>query len=399
MTLTTEVLAFCALLRAEHGIPLGHAEVQDAVRAVEAAGVTRVARFRCALRLVCCTKREEIPAFERAFTSFFLRSRRRGERSTTPSSERRENGSGLAFVRRIADGSAGPARSWETLRARYSPAPGRASVPSIPDAGLDDMLDAASRLIADARLGRSRRWRPQDRGERFDLRRTLRASLHTGGDPVSLRRLGHPLKNPRFVVLLDGSRSMSEHGASMLQFAYALAQRSRRTAVFIFSTDLRDLTKDLRPARAPRLADAGEAWGGGTRIGANLLAFVRGAGGRLLCDDTVTIIISDGLEGEDVERLRRAMREIHRRSAAVLWVNPDAGTPGYAPSSRGMRAALPYITTFTGATDARSLGRLMHRMHARPGPSPLSRQPPSTGGATPARSEVRYGTSPDGSSR
>jgi uncharacterized protein len=376
LTLTTEVLAFCALLRAEHGIPLGHTEAQDAIRAVEAAGVTRVARFRCALRLVCCTKREEIPAFERAFTSFFLRSRRHDERSSLPIGKRREDGSARVSDRRIADGAAAAAPaapSWETLVARYSPAPGRASPPSIPRAGLDDMLGAASRLIADARLGRSQRWRPQQRGQRFDLRRTLRASLHTGGDPVSLRRLGHPRKNPRFVVLVDGSRSMSEYGASMLQFAYALSARSRRTAVFIFSTDLRDVTRDLRAARAPQLANAGEAWGGGTRIGTNLLAFLRGAGGRLLCDDTVTIIISDGLEGEGVERLRHAMREIHRRSSAVLWVNPHAGTPGYAPASRGMRAALPYITAFTGATDARSLGGLMHRGHAPPGASSRSR--------------------------
>ena len=55
------------------------------------------------------------------------------------------------------------------------------------------------------------------------------------------------------------------------------------------------------------------------------------------------------------------MREIARRSAAIGWINPDASLSGYAPSARGMRAALPYITTFTSFENVEALAHLGRR--------------------------------------
>jgi uncharacterized protein with von Willebrand factor type A (vWA) domain len=381
-TLTRNVLRFCAALRAEHGFAVGHAEARDALRALEVTGVGDPQRARGALRLVFCGKRQEIAAFERAFDAYFLHVRGlrqrdyaprhtrgdearragvRSEKGAPPRDDSDDGGeAGVVRARRPVADASDSATSWAALLARYSPAAGRAAPPAIAAEGLTEMLEAASRVIAEARLGRSRRWRPQERGERFDLRRTLRRSLHTGGDPVSLRRLGHPPRNPRFVVLVDGSRSMSEHGALMLQFAYAMCRRSRRVSAHLFSTESRDVTRILRelpPGGA--LQGVGEAWGGGTRIGANLLAFARGAGRRLLSGDTVVIVASDGLDLGDVEPLVRAMREIRRRSAAIVWINPLASTPGYAPTARGMHAALPYVTSLAGARDAATLGRVM----------------------------------------
>ena len=215
----------------------------------------------------------------------------------------------------------------------------------IPHEGLDAAQTRANALVTRVRLGRSRRWKPQPRGVRFDVRRTLRASLHTGGDAMVLHRLGHPLRNPRFVVLLDGSRSMECYAGAMLLFALALCRRTRRADAFLFSTALRDVTRDLRDAARSgsyRLAGLGEAWGGGTRIGASLNAFVRRFGARLT-SQTFVIIFSDGLDVGDIPELDHAMREIARRSAAIAWVNPHAGEPGYVPSARGMQAALPYV--------------------------------------------------------
>ncbi|MGA7357129.1 MAG: VWA domain-containing protein, partial [Candidatus Cybelea sp.] len=213
-------------------------------------------------------------------------------------------------------------------------------------------------------LGRSLRWKPQPRGERFDLRRTLRASLRTGGDLLQPHTLGHPLRNPRFVLLLDGSRSMSEHAPRMLQFAYALCERTRRARAFLFSTELREITRalhDAARARSYRLDDLGEAWGGGTRIGASLSEFVREHGASL-SDQTFAIVISDGLDVGEIPRLARAMREIARRCAAVAWVNPHAGRPGYTPSARGMRAALPYLTSLTSFERMAALSKLGRRV-------------------------------------
>ncbi|MGB6645708.1 MAG: VWA domain-containing protein, partial [Candidatus Cybelea sp.] len=243
------------------------------------------------------------------------------------------------------------------------PSAAAANPPPIPTEGLDAALREAGRLIARLRLGRSLRWKSRPRGERFDLRRTLRASLRTGGDLLEPHTLGHPLRNPRFVVLLDGSRSMSEHAPRMLQFAYALCRRSRRADAFLFSTQLQEVTRKLRDALGGgscHLEGLGEAWGGGTRIGASLTEFLRKYAARL-SDQTFVIIVSDGLDVGDIPQLQRAMRELARRCAAVAWLNPDASLPGYAPSARGIAAALPYVTIFTSFDRMDALTKLGRR--------------------------------------
>jgi uncharacterized protein len=369
MTLTGNVQRFAQLLRERFGFRIGQAEVHDALRAIEVAGLRDPARFRAALRAVLCSGRDEIPPFERAFDAFFFGPRGVQQSNYLPRDTRPraadETGAPAEAERPrdvITDEEPDEAQSWEGRLARYSAAASQAPVPAIPDGGMAAMFVAVRRLLAAVRLGRSRRWRPLRNGPRFDLRRTLRASLHTGGDPVTVRRLGHPRRNPRFVVLIDGSRSMTGYGALALQFAYALCRRTARAEAYVFSTALRRITRELqRSARAHdrRLRGLGESWGGGTRIGANLARFVRRYEATLVSRDTVTIVVSDGFDTGETGQLVRALRRIRRRSAMVVWINPHAADPGYRPEARGMVAALPYIDRLVAAGDARAFGRLI----------------------------------------
>ena len=96
--------------------------------------------------------------------------------------------------------------------------------------------------------------RPGTRGRRFDLRRTLRAGLQTGGEALSPRWLRRPRRTPRFVVLVDGSRSMSAYARTTLTIAVALASATRRIEVFTFSTGLERVTT---PSVARRAGSAG----------------------------------------------------------------------------------------------------------------------------------------------
>jgi uncharacterized protein with von Willebrand factor type A (vWA) domain len=139
----------------------------------------------------------------------------------------------------------------------------------------------------------------------------------------------------------------------MLQFAYALCRRSQRANAFVFSTGLRQITGALREPGPPQrtLPDLGDAWGGGTRIGENLVSFLREYGSRLLSPETLVFIFSDGLDIGDLDRLDRAMRELRARSAGIVWLHPHAGTPNFAPSAGGMRTALRSITTLLPARD------------------------------------------------
>lgn len=384
---------FTMELRANYGFGAGHAATRDALRAADIVGITDPARLRSALRAIYCATPEEVAQFDRAFDAFFrnphgvvqpdLRSRntRPDKRVAPPDAEAaQQSGARPAqdetadeaddehAPRRLRDaGLNDAAMAWQTLRARYSRGAGRTPPPRIDPRGIDAQLAAATRLMAALRIARSRRRRVQRGGDRIDLRRTLRASVETAGEPIVLHRSARVRRAARFVVLIDGSRSMAEYAAPMLQFAYALCQRSRRANVFVFSTGLREITATLREKKLPgrTLPDLGDAWGGGTRIGENLQAFVREHGPRLLSPETLVFVFSDGLDVGDLDRLDRALRELRRRSAGIVWLNPHAGSPNFAPTAGGMRVALSYLTALRPARDEHDFADLAHTLARR----------------------------------
>lgn len=366
--LASSIVEFCARLRSDHGFALGPRETRDAMRTIETLGIRERARVAGGLRAVCCGRRDEIPVFDRAFNAFFssgplgelqpAHAPRRGHADRRRPPIRGDAGE-RATETELQPERESLAQAWHVMRARYSPAPGAAQAPAIPLDGLDRAIADANRLVARLHRGRSLRWKPHRCGVRFDLRRTLRASLRTGGEILAPRMLDRPLRNPRFALLLDGSRSMSEYAERMLQFAYALCRRTRRAHAYVFSTQLLDVTRRLRIAGrngSYRLEDLGEAWGGGTRIGESLHDFVRRHAARLN-DETYVVVISDGLDVGNTARLKRAMQNIARRCAGIAWLNPHAALHGYEPAAAGMQTALPYVSVFAPLDDVMAIAR------------------------------------------
>jgi len=381
--LPENLLAFCEILRVKHQFRLGPGEVVDALRALESVGVDTLERARSALRLVCCSRLEDVEAFNAAFNAFFFPAsagvaqtalppleppRRRPNDKRSEKGDQRSDeeappepgeqdvdpefiGSSVQHTPEDQDERAEP--SDKVLRGRFSFEHADSDAPRIAQDGLEPMFLAASQLISSLRLGRSRKWRTVAKGSRFDFRRTLRQSLSTGGDALYPRWKGHPRRNPRIVLLLDGSRSMLEAAGPALQFAFCLSQRSKRVDVFTFSTELRDVTPDLRKLGQGKstleLPPLKSAWGGGTRIGENLRIFVRDHAARVLTPDTLVIVSSDGLDVGETDVLAFALREIKRRSAGIVWLNPLAAHPAYQPTARGMKAALPFLSALTFA--------------------------------------------------
>jgi uncharacterized protein len=379
--------AFCRVLRRDHAFRIGPGELCDAARALELVDLSDQRVVRDGLRPILSGTFDDAAVFDRAFADFFFPGPAGMAQDRMPAT-RREPGSDadgpeamLEREHRSAPASAGADDASETsggaitafettesaadpvLVARSSYSPIEVDSPDAPEVAPVEPVwrDAARSLVRRLHLGLSRRWRPARRGRRFDLRRTLRASLQTGGEALTPRWLRRPTRAPRFVLLLDGSRSMTADAQPALQIAIAIASVTWRVEVFTFSTALERVTDDVRRAAAGerrRFADVSHAWGGGTSIGACLREFLRRFGERLVGRDTVVIIVSDGLDVGEPELLRDAMRELHRRSASVVWLNPLLETPGYEPTASGMRAARPYVTTFDSVRDAADLARL-----------------------------------------
>ncbi|WP_228281534.1 vWA domain-containing protein [Rubrobacter marinus] len=223
------------------------------------------------------------------------------------------------------------------------------------------------RLMADINLAgamkRSRRLEPSHRG-RPDARRTLRAAMRTGGEPIR-HRYRKARDRPRRVVLLcDVSGSMASYSRALLRFMHASVASGEPVEAFVMGTRLTRVTRELtnrNPDRALREASRTiEDWSGGTRLGDTVKEFVDVWGQRGMARGAVVVLLSDGWDRGDVEVLADAMRRIHRLAHKVIWVNPLKAAPGYQPLARGMAAALPYVDVFLSGHNFESLQELAY---------------------------------------
>ncbi len=206
------------------------------------------------------------------------------------------------------------------------------------------------RLAVATPLRSSRRYRPEARGSRFDLRQTLRRSLRTEGEPFRRAWKDRRVRRRPLVLILDVSGSMAAYSRPLIEFAHAAALAGDRVEVFCFGTRLTRITRALRardPSRA--LGAVGSAvvdWEGGTRIGESLKELLDRWAGRSALRRSVVVLCSDGLERGDPELLTRQMERLSRLAHRVVWVNPLAGSPRYEPLARGMAASMPFVDAF-----------------------------------------------------
>jgi uncharacterized protein with von Willebrand factor type A (vWA) domain len=209
---------------------------------------------------------------------------------------------------------------------------------------------------------RMRRTRPSSKGTTFDVRRTLRRSLRTRGEPFERSWRDRRVRGRALVLILDVSGSMSPYARALVQFGYAAMAAGRRVEVFCFGTRLTRVTRTLRakdPDRALREIGRTVAdWEGGTRIGESLKALLDGWGQRAALRGAVVVLCSDGLERGDPELLRSQMARLGRLAHKVVWVNPLKGSPRYEPLARGMAAALPSVDVFLSGHNLESLSEL-----------------------------------------
>jgi uncharacterized protein with von Willebrand factor type A (vWA) domain len=193
------------------------------------------------------------------------------------------------------------------------------------------------------RTRRAERWR---HGSSIDLRRTLRRSLRTGGDPIRLARRRRRVVRRRLVLLCDISGSMEPYARAYLQFLTVAAAAGAETEAFAFATRLTRLTRALHshhPERAiQRAAATAPDWSSGTRIGDALKSFNDGHGRRGMARGAVVVILSDGWERGDPALVAREMERLSRLAHRIVWVNPRVAAEGFAPRAGGMVAALPF---------------------------------------------------------
>jgi uncharacterized protein len=240
------------------------------------------------------------------------------------------------------------------------------------DALEPDELARLSVLMSRLRLmtpqRRTRRYKRRRRGERVDLRRTLRGSLRTAGDPIRLAHRRRRIVPRRLVLLCDISGSMEPYTRAYLQFLTSAAGAGVRAEAFVFATRLTRITRALssrNPERAmQRAAEAAPDWSSGTRIGDALKQFNDRHARRGMARGAVVVILSDGWERGDPAVVAREMQRLARLAHRIVWVNPRVAAREFAVRSGGMVAALPYCDALVSGHSFAALGEVIDAIGA-----------------------------------
>jgi uncharacterized protein with von Willebrand factor type A (vWA) domain len=353
-----------AILRAQ-GARVGLGELLNAHRALEAVDCTSREDARLALRAVLCSDRGDLPKFDLAFMAVYGSGRPIGQ---SPFDE-------LGGIEREALPHAGLATGGPppppSAGGELTPVPAAWSDVELlrhkDFATYTDAEMAVARMLI-AQLARrgptrlSRRTRPsRRRGHTPDLRRVVRASLRTAGEPID-RHWRAPSRRPRPVVLVcDVSGSMTPYARMLLQYLHASVAARRRVEAFAFGTRLTRITHELggrdHDRALERAAEAVTDFSGGTRIG-DALASLNRDHGRRVGRGAVVVILSDGWDRGDPDQLQAEMARLRRSAHRLVWLNPLAAHPEFAPLTRGMRAAIPHTDELLAGNSLASLEQL-----------------------------------------
>ncbi|MFL5842755.1 MAG: vWA domain-containing protein [Thermoleophilaceae bacterium] len=236
-------------------------------------------------------------------------------------------------------------------------------------------LAAMYKLMTQLRIAvprrRTRRAQHDRHGERIDLRRTLRASLRTGGEPIRLARRHRRVVPRRVVLLCDISGSMEPYARAYLRFLTCAAGTGPHAEAFVFATRLTRVTRALA-SRSPeqaiqRAAAAAPDWSSGTRIGEALRSFNDRHGRRGMARGAVIVILSDGWERGEPTFVGREMERLARLAYRIVWVNPRVSAKDFAPRAGGMAAALPHIDALVSGDSLEALGEVVDAIAAERG--------------------------------
>lgn len=358
------------------GFALGPGETATALAALTQIDAGDPAAARLALRAVCVADAEQDAAFDALFDAFWMNGGRvrLGAAPRAPHPAQRPGfslaqppapgeGAEAGTPDGAEDDGAGDGTEAEgrRLAARRSP-PSRRDLREIASpAELAEAERAAERIARAIRDRRSRRRRADRRGRALDLRRMLRAALARGGEPLDLKRRRRPDRPARLFCLLDVSGSMTVHARVFLAFLRGLLGADDKARAWLFHDRLvgvSDALRDADPLRAAtRLGLMAEGFGGGTRIGAALAAFIDRHAAKAVNRRAVVIVLSDGYDADPPAALTAALIRLRRRAGRVVWLDPLMGGPGYAPGP-ALAAAMPHLDAVLPARSLAGLAAL-----------------------------------------
>jgi len=370
--ITENIMHFGRVLRAA-GLPVGPGKIIDAMHAVETAGISSRDDFYWTLHSVFVNRRDQREIFDQAFHVFW-RNPQILERMMSlmlPTIQSDGQAEYETPSRRLLDAffpGRGDTGDQEETGEIIGDAAGTYSQQEILQSMDFETMSAEEIAKAKAIISRmrlpimrvpTRRYAPNPRGAKIDMRASLRSALRSGSDTIPLKRSARRHRHPPLVVLCDISGSMSRYSRMLLHFLHAITNDRDRVFTFVFGTRLTNITRFLRcrdvDVALEKVAESVEDWSGGTRIGHCIKTFNSQWSRRVLGQGALVLLISDGLDRDSGEGLESEVERLHKSCRRLIWLNPLLRYEGFEPKSLGVRAILPHVDEFRTVHNLQSL--------------------------------------------
>src|SRR4051795_11270198 len=194
----------------------------------------------------------------------------------------------------------------------------------------------------------------EQRGRRrssvVDVRRTMRASLETGGVPLNLKYRPRRPRRPELYVLCDASTSVTSASVFFLSVLHALHDQFRKLRSFVFVERISEVTDVFERERSfdavsrAIATDAGVAdVSGYTDYGRVWLEFLENVLDDL--DPRSTVIVLGDARTNGREPHAKVFAQVAERTGRTFWLNPeprlywnygDSGMAAYEPFCDGV---------------------------------------------------------------
>jgi len=201
------------------------------------------------------------------------------------------------------------------------------ALPSSPTQDLAAVHRAVSQMKRRlATLGHEQRGRKQ--AQHVDVRRTMRASLETGGVPLRLRYRPKRPRRPEIYVLCDVSTSVTSASVFFLSVLHALHDSFRKLRSFVFIERISEVTEVFEHERdfrviAERISSEGGVAdvSGYTDYGRVWLELLAEISDDL--DPRSTVIVLGDARTNGREPHADVFAQVAERAGRLFWLNPE----------------------------------------------------------------------------
>jgi len=373
-TFSENILHFARTLR-RAGLPVGPGRVIEAIRAVECAGLERRDDFYWTLHSVFVNRHDQWSLFDQAFHIFWRNPdilKKMMDMMLPTTYLDKTAGSEEEIAKRLSQALA-PSEAPEgreddrgeeveinaELTSSDKEMLQEKDFESMSLEELELAKKSMQKLNLPIRKVKTRRLKANMRQGTIDMRRSLRASLRSGGATIPLRFKSPVTRHPPLVVLCDISGSMTQYSRMLLHFMHAVTNDRDRVHTFVFGTRLTNITRYMRYRDVDDALDAVSEkvsdWSGGTRIGTTIADFNKDWSRRVLGQGAVVLFISDGLDRDTGDDLGLEMDRLHKSCRQLIWLNPLLRYDGFEPKARGVKAILPHVDIFRTIHNLKSL--------------------------------------------